>query len=852
MRSALQPIDGNASIVTRKEKLARTPVGEIKSREQPVDIVTRHEKLARTPVDEAKPRQQSQNVYANPNIISKQSKLASTPVADTKNRRQSIKERRDSIMELVRPWGLLHPDDFKQMIDSLSDKLKVEIVETLEAIAAEELPISPAPIISTTVVVPTTPAQDIISSEFQVLGSRFLKVLRESMSPQLMQRIERQPTPNKSASKPSKIPTRKPSVPVVPSAQVVEPVILETEQVDASVVFNPSRRLMRTPPGVHHVDPAPAPSIPSATVSSLHTQESQYLQTPLPLPGNYPPLLLYLPSYPMHAVAASAFVPPEPQVAPLEASETVPPAPVSVFEAFVLPLPPATVSVCERVVQTSPIAPEHMDSLSQRLVFVESVLKMNQTELQHIKAEREMATQFLREEALRRQQLEKTFNNLEIDMLDARIAATKESLSSITSKLELLELQQRTVDEKPMQTVLPRKEKSVRPLLIEENMPEEHIPEEPVTEEPAAEEFAADDVLDCHQSPYAPQVAVSDSPSAPPQAMSDSPYAPPAHFNASPYFAPQALSDSPYAAPSDQAMSTTPLAYSYTPEASSAASSAVSSAMEDSPTPSDKSPSTPLIHGYLRLVPMKSGVPDFIPYGDSSSPTVKAEKTRDVIAKKPVNKRLFSNEDKEKSTPLKSKRIKAAAEGHPEVEVKTKRSDAKPREIKRVLKPKVSKPRATKRASKKSAPTAPAEETAVIIDEEPAVNVPEPVQAPVEPVVVPAPEPVMVAKETGKESSEVDAAAGYERFTVKYLPQLKKSNPLLKKPALLAMLQDMWNVMTVAERSEWNSMEDAQEPTKPQRAPRSKKAATVEPQQPTVPFTEAVSRKVAAPAASNK
>ena len=67
----------------------------------------------------------SANVVSLPQSTGKR-----TPMTLMK-RRQSRQEKRLSIMELIRPWGLLHPEDFKHMVASLSEETKSDILEVI-------------------------------------------------------------------------------------------------------------------------------------------------------------------------------------------------------------------------------------------------------------------------------------------------------------------------------------------------------------------------------------------------------------------------------------------------------------------------------------------------------------------------------------------------------------------------------------------------------------------------------------------------------------------------------------------------------------------------------------------------
>ena len=108
------------------------------------------------------------------NVVSlPQSTGKRTPMTLMK-RRQSRQEKRLSIMELIRPWGLLHPEDFKHMVASLSEETKSDI---LEVITSEPN----APETSTHGNTPLN--HNLYDENFQSLGSKLLTVLRESISP---------------------------------------------------------------------------------------------------------------------------------------------------------------------------------------------------------------------------------------------------------------------------------------------------------------------------------------------------------------------------------------------------------------------------------------------------------------------------------------------------------------------------------------------------------------------------------------------------------------------------------------------------------------------------------------------
>ena len=112
----------------------------------------------------------SANVVSLPQSTGKR-----TPMTLMK-RRQSRLEKRLSIMELIRPWGLLHPEDFKHMVASLSEETKSDI---LEVITSEPN----APETSTHGNTPLN--HNLYDENFQSLGSKLLTVLRESISPSL-------------------------------------------------------------------------------------------------------------------------------------------------------------------------------------------------------------------------------------------------------------------------------------------------------------------------------------------------------------------------------------------------------------------------------------------------------------------------------------------------------------------------------------------------------------------------------------------------------------------------------------------------------------------------------------------
>lgn len=112
-----------------------------------------------------------------------QSKMKRTPITLMK-RRQSRQEKRLSILELIRPWGLLHPEDFKHIVESLSEEVKSEILEVIstEEIIRISTPSQPFRYSSEP---SDTPSSNLIVDEnYQALGQKLLSVLRESTSPQ--------------------------------------------------------------------------------------------------------------------------------------------------------------------------------------------------------------------------------------------------------------------------------------------------------------------------------------------------------------------------------------------------------------------------------------------------------------------------------------------------------------------------------------------------------------------------------------------------------------------------------------------------------------------------------------------
>jgi hypothetical protein len=86
---------------------------------------------------------------------------------------------------------------------------------------------------------------------------------------------------------------------------------------------------------------------------------------------------------------------------------------------------------------------KRLSAFNSRLEQVEIVLQLNRAELTAIKAERQAASRELVEEGLRRRRLERSINTLEMQALDARILASRQALYAVNARIELLEEQRK-------------------------------------------------------------------------------------------------------------------------------------------------------------------------------------------------------------------------------------------------------------------------------------------------------------------------------------------------------------------------------------------------------------------------
>lgn len=228
-------------------------------------IGLRSEKLKRTPDAKLKKR------------------TVSTAKKTPSKRDSTHAERRESVFNLIRPWGMLLPDEFMHMVASLSEDQKSEILDTLIHIedkdfshlsgALEDSLLSNA----STVMMPSEnlPTQgqcigeeerkrdSIIMSEFQILGARFLKVLRESGSP-----IISAPRPNSNSEE------LQPEINSMPSAETPCGANNEESGIEMPVVFKPSKTLLRTPP-----QSALKPPLELATSPSTDEDKTAVIET---------------------------------------------------------------------------------------------------------------------------------------------------------------------------------------------------------------------------------------------------------------------------------------------------------------------------------------------------------------------------------------------------------------------------------------------------------------------------------------------------------------------------------------------------------------------------------------------
>jgi hypothetical protein len=300
--------NGRGSIITKQEKLPRTPViPAIKKRESPAVIISTrkilspphvvvlkkkvaspplapaaHKKKDGTPNKFILKKKQTTPIVPTSNKV----KMPTTPVTvlqklaspDVVNlnlfpnkRRESMRERRDSLLQLYRPWGLLHPDDFKHMLGLLSNEQKSELMEVISAedghdsaypqeertaVAEESMTITA---MKTSTLFKSPSLKD--GSDFQSLGLKFLKVLRESLTPlkPVSLRNSLEPStqfeyvgePIDTSSPPTSIatsdfiPLQEAEVKNLPTASCDE--VNEAVTDDVSV-FKSSKILVRTPP----------------------------------------------------------------------------------------------------------------------------------------------------------------------------------------------------------------------------------------------------------------------------------------------------------------------------------------------------------------------------------------------------------------------------------------------------------------------------------------------------------------------------------------------------------------------------------------------------------------------------
>ena len=364
----------------------------------------------------------SANVVSLPQSTGKR-----TPMTLMK-RRQSRQEKRLSIMELIRPWGILHPEDFKHMVASLSEETKSDI---LEVITSEPN----APETSTHGNTPLN--HNLYDENFQSLGSKLLTVLRESISPSRnLKNVEVTPSSSMRDESVHNVVNFSHAIDAISSELAIDK---DLYREDARVVgssgpvsvtrcpsseeahaFAASKKVPRTPPGRPFAEnPENLAAVDESTeVQSIASKAS--------------------------AVKFSEAAK-EDQTGAVESSEAVSCMGSGVNEgrAEAIESSEAVSSMGSGVSAISAKSEQgvdqersdhgsHWQHLRERLQAVEQIAYQTQSELATYRSTCRDYQQY--------RALERIVQSKDLDLLDARIEARRESLKAINTKIELLEL----------------------------------------------------------------------------------------------------------------------------------------------------------------------------------------------------------------------------------------------------------------------------------------------------------------------------------------------------------------------------------------------------------------------------